>query len=151
LIANGKPFRGFNGNAGEFGGIWTVCGTGYPNLDLLKNLVAEAGLQFDTVEAMVQAIGSTTSGVDAWIDRAAPAFSLLCSVLAYTVDPQTIVIGGRLPTSIGKSLVARIAIPQAAHRRGWSPPVPQIVVAESPSDPVAFGAAAMPFTKAFFG
>jgi predicted NBD/HSP70 family sugar kinase len=151
IIMDGKPIHGHHGNAGEFGGVWGLCCDVYPNLDLLQTCVAEAGRAFSTVEEMVQTITADTPGVAAWLDLATRPFSLLCDILAYTNDPEMVVIGGRLPPSIAKALVARITLPRQQHRRGWGPPIPKIVVAEAPGDAVAIGAAAVPLRAAFFG
>jgi predicted NBD/HSP70 family sugar kinase len=151
LIVDGKPIHGHHGNAGEFGGIWGLCCDVYPNLDLLQTCVAEAGRSFSTVEEMVQTITVDTPGTAIWLDLATPAFSLLCDILAYSNDPEMVVIGGRLPRSIAEALAARITLPREQHRRGWGPPIPKVVVSEAPGDAVAIGAAAVPLTAAFFG
>ncbi|MEA1648655.1 ROK family transcriptional regulator [Nitrospirillum sp. BR 11164] len=97
IIADGKPFRGQNGNAGEFGGIWTLAGVTYANLDLLQTCLKNHGHVFATVEDMVQAIDVGWDGVADWLDQAQPSFAMLCGLLAYSMDPGLIVIGGRLP------------------------------------------------------
>ena len=150
LIIGGKPYRGQHGNAGEFGGIWGLVGHPVPNLDLLRQCVEENGAAFDTVEDMVQAIGASWPGVDKWLDIAAGPFSLLCDILAYAIDPQMVVLGGRLPRPIAEALVARVTMPRNKHRRGWGPPVPLVVAAEAEGDVVAVGGAAMVLRKAFF-
>lgn len=150
IIAEGRPFRGRHGNAGEFGGVWARLGGPYPNLDRLKTLVAETGLDFDTVEDMVQVIGPDTPGVEAWLDEAVAPFSLLADIVAHAIDPEMVVIGGRLPRSIAEILAARIGIPRENYRRERPPIVPKVVVAEAPNDSVATGAAAMPFRAAYF-
>ena len=149
-IIDGKPFRGYRGNAGEFGGVWSlVCDT-YPNLDLLRDCVAAAGHPFETVEDMVKAIELGWPGVEDWLEKAAPVFSKICNIIAFCNDPQMIVIGGRLPRSIGEALRDRIALPRDGARRGIPLPVPEIVVAEAVGDPVAIGGAAAPLRSAFF-
>jgi predicted NBD/HSP70 family sugar kinase len=150
LIADGKPLRGRHGNAGEFGGVWQLVSDAYPNLDFLKTCLAEGGAAFETVEDMVQQIDATWSGVETWLGQAVQPFTLLCAILARSFDPDAIVIGGRLPPSIAEALAQRIAIPIATQRRGRPPPVPAVVVAETPGDPVAVGAAAMRLKAAFF-
>jgi predicted NBD/HSP70 family sugar kinase len=150
LIADGKPLRGRHGNAGEFGGVWQLVTDAYPNLDLLKTCVAEAGAAFETVEDMVQQIDATWPGVEAWLGQAVQPFTLLCAILARSFDPDAIVIGGRLPPSIAEALAARIAIPAPTQRRSRPPPAPDVVVAETPGDPVGVGAAAMRLKAAFF-
>jgi predicted NBD/HSP70 family sugar kinase len=149
-IVDGKPFRGYRGNAGEFGGIWSlVCDT-YPNLDLLRECVAAAGHSFETVEDMVKAIDLGWPGVEDWLEKAAPVFSKLCEIIAFCNDPQMIVIGGRLPRSIAEALRVRITLPREGARRGIPQPVPEIVVAEVVGDPVSIGGAAAPLRSAFF-
>ncbi|WP_145752875.1 ROK family transcriptional regulator [Nitrospirillum amazonense] len=150
IIADGKPFRGQNGNAGEFGGIWTLAGVTYANLDLLQTCLKNHGHVFATVEEMVQAIDVGWDGVADWLDQAQPSFAMLCGLLAYSMDPGLIVIGGRLPPSIARALADRIVVPVPTNRRGYPPPLPAVVMAEAPGDPVALGAAVMPLREAFF-
>jgi predicted NBD/HSP70 family sugar kinase len=150
LICDGKPIRGFHGNAGELGGVWMLCCKTYPNLELLRECVGARGHRFATVEEMVQVIDSETSGVSDWLEQAVPAFALLSGILAYTLDPQLIVIGGRLPRSIAEALVARISVAATPPRRDRGVPLPAVVVSEIPSEPVAAGAAALALKKAFF-
>ncbi|MBW8777274.1 MAG: ROK family transcriptional regulator [Stenotrophomonas sp.] len=150
IIANGRALRGHNGNAGEFGGVWTLDGGGYPNLDLLRACVAEAGRPFDTVEDMVRAIDLDCPGVEAWLAQALGPFQKLAGFLSYMIDPEFIVIGGRLPQSIAVELAQRIVIPCATNRLGRPPPLPKVVVSQVRGDPVALGAAAMPLQAGSF-
>jgi predicted NBD/HSP70 family sugar kinase len=151
LICDGKPVRGLNGNAGEFGGIWLLCCDDYPSLDLLRTCVESKGHHFGTVEDMVQNIDASWAGVDTWLDRAVPPFSLLSGILACAIDPQLIVVGGRVPRSIAEALVARISVSGMPHRRRDRPaPLPSVVVAEVSGEPVSIGAAAMALQKPFF-
>jgi predicted NBD/HSP70 family sugar kinase len=150
IIANGRALRGHNGNAGEFGGVWTLNGGGYPNLDLLRACVGDAGLAFDTVEDMVRSIDLASPGVEAWLAQALGPFQQLAGLLSYIIDPEFIVIGGRLPESIAAELARRIVIPSATNRLGRPPPLPKVVVSQVRGDPVALGAAAMPLQAAYF-
>jgi predicted NBD/HSP70 family sugar kinase len=150
LIADGKPFRGHHGNAGEFGGVWALTETAYPNLDFLQRCLREQGHMFATVEDMVQIIDVGWAGVEGWLEQAVGPFARLCAILAFSFDPEMIVIGGRLPVTIAQALVKQITIPSGASRRGRHPPLPQIVVGEAPGDPVGLGAAVIPLRDAFF-
>jgi hypothetical protein len=58
--------------------------------------------------------------------------------------------GGRLPRSIAEALAARVTLPRDQHRRGWGPPIPKVVVAETTGDAVAAGDAVMRLKAAFF-
>lgn len=150
LITDGRPQRGVNGNAGEFGGVWAALPfLSYTNLEMLQDLLREHGRPFATVEDMVNAIDLATPGVDVWLERAAPSFTLLCSIITSVIDPGIIVIGGRLPHDIARELAGRVA-PILGNRRGHPPPTSRVVAAEAPSEPVSLGAAVMPFRNAFF-
>ncbi|MFN3229849.1 MAG: ROK family transcriptional regulator [Asticcacaulis sp.] len=150
LICSGQPYRGQNGNAGEFGGVWILEDEGYPNLDLLKAILTDRGQTFETVEDMVLAIDRTVDGVDLWLDEAEKPFSRLASLIAYILDPQKIVIGGRLPKDIAQALADRIRIPSPTLRRERPAPLPEVIISQTEGDPVVLGAAAMPLQKAYF-
>ncbi|NHF65951.1 ROK family protein [Xanthomonas hortorum] len=150
IISNGRLFRGHRGNAGEFGGIWTVSGLEYPNLDSLLRYVRAAGGEVETVEQLLPDVTLATPGVDAWLAMAQEPFARLCSILAYGLDPQMIVIGGRLPTPLAEALVARLQVPRAPNRHGLSPPLPELRVASVLGDAVMLGAGLLPLQRAFF-
>ncbi len=149
IVSDGRLFRGARGNAGEFGGIWTVGGLGYPNLDRLLVLVREGGSAFSDLEEMLPVIDPSTPGVAQWLEEAVPAFATLSAILGYAIDPHAIVVGGRLPATIADTLIARIALPRAPNRHGAAPPVPVILRSQVAGDAVALGAAIMPIQRAF--
>lgn len=149
IVSDGRLFRGARGNAGEFGGIWTVGGLGYPNLDRLLALVREGGTAFVDLEGMLPEIDLTTPGVARWLDEAVPAFATLSAILGYAIDPQAVVIGGRLPAAIADTLVARITLPRAPNRHSVAPPAPVVLRSQVAGDAVALGAAIMPIQRAF--
>ncbi|MYM70078.1 ROK family protein [Pseudoduganella sp. FT55W] len=151
IIVNGQPFRGHHGNAGEFGGVWALANADYPNLDLLRACVAEQGHVFATVEDMVQVIDAGWPGVDRWLEQAVQPFSMLAGLLTSIIDPEIIVLGGRLPPSIGTALLERLVIPSPGSRWGQFPPQPRLVLAQVDEHAVAIGAAAMPMQRLFFG
>jgi predicted NBD/HSP70 family sugar kinase len=150
IIADGRPFRGHHGNAGEFGAIATLLGETYPSLESLRESLAGRGLRFETVLAMCNAIDISTPGVDAWVEQAARPFSTLAGVLAGVLDPEFIVLGGRLPVSVAEALVDRMRIPVPSSRWGRYPPQPKLALAQVRRHPVATGAAALPMQKLFF-
>lgn len=151
LINGGKPYRGQHGNAGEFGGIWSLLGEGYPSLDLLRSCLEQHGKTFDTVEDMVSIIDVDSPGVDTWLDQAIKPFSTLCGLLSCIVDPEIIVLGGRLPISIGERLIDRLEIPSPGSRWGRFPPQPKLALAQVRENSVAIGAATMPMQRLYFG
>lgn len=150
IIADGRPFRGHHGNAGEFGGISTLLGETYPSLESLRASLAERGERFETVAAMCDAIDIATPGVDAWVEQAAQPFSTLAGVLASVLDPEFIVLGGRLPVSVAEALIDRMRIPAPSSRWGRYPPQPKLALGQVRKHPVATGAAALPMQRLFF-
>lgn len=151
IIADGKAMHGFHGNVGEFGGVWTMDGGAYPNLDLLKTCVEAHGPRFETVEDMVKMIDVSWDGVEAWLAQAVQPFSRLASLLTMIIDPELVVIGGRLPKSIAAVLADRIELTLPRMHNGRAYPAPRIVISQTSGDPVALGAAAVPLQKMFFG
>lgn len=150
IIADGRPFRGHHGNAGEFGAISTLLGGDYPSLESLRLSLAARGLAFDDAQAMCSSIDIGTPGVEEWVEQAAQPFSMLAAVLASLFDPEFIVLGGRLPVSIAEALVDRMRIPTPASRWGRYPPQPKLALAQVRTHPVAVGAAALPMQRLFF-
>ena len=151
IIANGRPFRGHHGNAGEFGGVWALLNEGYPSLDALRDVLAGHGSRFDTVDEMSASIDVATPGVAQWIEQAAPSFSMLAGLLTCIIDPEFIVLGGRLPAPIANALMDRVHIPSPGVRWGRIPPQPRLALAQVRVQPVATGAAALPMQRLFFG
>lgn len=150
LVIDGRLVRSWMGNAGDFGGVWWLLDDGYPNLDLMRRFVNEAGAAYETVEAMVRVIGPETPGVEAWLRAAERPFAMLASVLGHTVSPEQVVIGGRLPTAIAAALSARIVLPRTPTRNTQDFPLPTIVPSEVEGDGVAIGAGLMPLRELFF-
>jgi predicted NBD/HSP70 family sugar kinase len=151
LISEGKPVRGAFGNAGDFGGVLWLLDEGYPNLDLLRTHVAQAGKDYATVEDMVRKIGPETPGVPAWIHKAKGPIGKLAFMLGHIFAPEKVVIGGRLPHAIAAKLAGEIRMPATPVRNDIPFPLPQIVPSEVAGHSVSIGAAAMPLQQLFFG
>lgn len=151
IISDGKPYRGQHGNAGEFGGVWSLLGGAYPNLDQLRDFVARHGHAFDTVDDMARTIDAGWDGVQAWIEQAVQPFSALCGLLNCILDPGMIILGGRLPVSIGEALIDRLTVPSPGSRWGRYPPQAKLALAQVREHAVAIGAAAMPMQRHYFG
>jgi predicted NBD/HSP70 family sugar kinase len=150
VIAQGRPFRGYHGNAGAFGGTWTLLGEPYPCLDALRESLAGQGSIYNGVEDMCASIDIGTPGVEAWVEQSAKPFSMLAGMLACVVDPEFIVLGGRLPVSIAEALIDRMRIPAPSSRWGRYPPQPKLALAQVRQHSVAIGAAALPMQRLFF-
>jgi predicted NBD/HSP70 family sugar kinase len=150
LIVGGRPLRGAEGNAADFGGAWWLLDQGYPSLERLRTLTRNAGSAFETVERMIRSIDLETPGVSEWMAEAERPFAMLASLLGHIVAPEHIVIGGRLPASLAKALATRLRLPQTPSRNDQPFPLPSIVASEVEGDATAIGAAAMALQSVFF-
>jgi predicted NBD/HSP70 family sugar kinase len=149
LVAEGRPFRGGHGNAGEFASILPRDYVS-PTLERLRDLMAQGGRPYASLAAMIEHFQPDAPGVDRWLDEAERSVSLVVSAISAIADPDAIVLGGRLPEALGRRLIPRLSFFNPP-RRARTRPVPQIVCAEAPSDASVTGAAILPFKALFFG
>lgn len=150
VIHNGRVLRGAYGNAGEVAQLLPPHIYPHPNLELLRKLVCKHGLEIDTVSELVQKFDPAWPGVEEWIFRVRDSLSLIASASAALLDPDVIVIGGRIPRSLAELVIPHIEI-YDQRRRSFERPLPKIVVAEAEGDAAATGAAAQTFNRYFFG
>jgi predicted NBD/HSP70 family sugar kinase len=88
-------------------------------------------------------------GVDEWIERARDPLSLITSSIAALLDPEAIVLGGRLPNALAQKIIPAIELYDDA-RRSEPRPLPKIMISETQVDACAIGAAMMPLEQQFF-
>ncbi|MBU0779311.1 MAG: hypothetical protein KKC72_04550 [Alphaproteobacteria bacterium] len=83
----------------------------------------------------------------AWLDQAAPHLSLIIGLLENILDPQTVILGGKMPRAILDDLIGRLAIPTSvANRRNRA--LPRVQRGQTGQESAAIGAAALPFFNA---
>jgi len=87
--------------------------------------------------------------MDDWIVQVRDALSLIVSAAAALLDPEVIVIGGRIPKSLAEKIIPHIEV-YDQRRRSDARPLPQTVVAEAGGDAAAIGAAALTLNSYFF-
>ncbi len=149
VILNGELLRGKVGNAGEVAQLLPPRIYPHPNLELLRQLVCKRGAKFETVSELIADFDPDMPGVSEWLIRTRDSFSLIASAAAALLDPDAVVIGGRIPTSLAERIIPHIDVFDQA-RRMDPRPLPKLVVAEAEGEPVAIGAAALTFNKYFF-
>ncbi|MDF3983662.1 ROK family transcriptional regulator [Luteibacter sp. PPL201] len=149
MILGGRCYRGHHGNAGEFAGMLPALGYERPALEILRTLLVDDGHDVPTIQAMLDRYDPTWPAVQRWLDRVTPGISAVTSAVVALADPAAIVLGGRIPKALANQLASRIAIDNVP-RRGHGRPLPAIVIARAPHDPVALGAASLPFKECFF-
>jgi len=149
IIINGELLRGKSGNAGELAQLLPPSIYPHPNLELLRQMVCKHGTQINTVSELVSSFDPDWAGVDQWIVRIRDSLSLIASASAAILDPDAVVIGGRIPKSLAEKIIPHIEVFDQ-RRRSFPRPLPRIVPAEAEGDSEAIGAAALTFKKFFF-
>lgn len=148
VVADGRPLRGRNGNAGEFASILPADWP-QPNLETLRLSFVACGRPFADVHAMLHDFDPHHPAVDRWLDSVTPSLNLVASAISATLDPGMIVLGGRIPPTLASRIVERIAFTNP-QRRGFHRPAPRIVSSAIDGDATAIGAATLPLRAAFF-
>ena len=150
VIHEGELVRGVIGNAGEVAQLLPPTIYPHPNLELLRKLVRKHGIDVPTVSDLVMNFDPDWAGVDEWIVRVRDSLSLIASASAALLDPEVIVIGGRIPRALAEMVIPHIEI-YDQRRRSAERPLPRIVLAETEGSSAAVGAAALSLEKYFFG
>lgn len=148
VISNGQVLRGRHGNAGEFASILPF-GWKQPNLEALRLGFSAAGVDYPDLHAMLGEFDPDHAAVDAWLDASMPSLDLVASSISATLDPEAIVLGGRLPQQLAQRMVDRITLTNP-ERRGYHRPCARIVASMIDGDATAIGAATLPLKAAFF-
>ncbi|WP_051938795.1 ROK family protein [Luteibacter sp. 9135] len=150
VVTQGTLFRGVHGNAGEFTGTLPLeqreC---RPSLARLLRLVNDAGGNLNDIDELLASFDIEWPGVDEWLATSAPVMTAIASAIGGVLDPEAIVIGGRIPPVLARHLIERTTF-YAAPLRDLERPFPILVCAEAPGDAAALGAASLPFSEHFF-
>jgi len=152
LVIEGNHFRGATGRSGELGLLRGRDVTGHErqiqNIVSLSALYSRLGAQGITVSEPHDLTALDASGqaiIDAWVE--ASVDSLLDTLLAINclVNPEVILIGGRLPSGIVDRLATRLNQRLEAHT-GTVPAIAPVSRAALSDDAPAVGAAILPFS-----
>jgi predicted NBD/HSP70 family sugar kinase len=148
VVVDQALMRGRHGNAGEFGGCLPK-GMAVPSLERLRQLVSAAEGRESGLADLLETFDLSRPGVDAWLEEAGQALTLIASAISGVLDPDAIILGGRLPQPLAEALIPfiRLANPE---RRGYARPSPHVAPAVLGSDAAAIGAATLPLRAAFF-
>ncbi|GGA45333.1 ROK family transcriptional regulator [Dyella nitratireducens] len=149
LVMDGRCIRGAHGNAGEFAGMLPRLGLERAALETLRTQLNEDGLQLPDIQSLIDQYDPSWPAIETWIKRVTPGLSVIASSVVAIIDPQAIVLGGRIPQDLANRLIPHIVIDNLS-RRGHTRPVPHLLCAQTPYDAVATGAASLPFKECFF-
>jgi predicted NBD/HSP70 family sugar kinase/predicted transcriptional regulator len=153
-----QPLRGAFGNAGEIGhivvetnGLLCQCGQlgcleRYVSLHALTEAMTRDGVIPDSA-ALIRLYEDRDPAILAWLDQAAPYLARMISLLENIFDPQTMILGGKMPEAILEDLIARLKIPTSVANRRLRA-LPRVQRGHSNENTAALGAAALPFFNA---
>ena len=84
--------------------------------------------------------------IEHWLERSAPTASAIISAIGAIIDPDVIVIGGRLPSFLADRLAARLSY-YSVPVRGRDREFPELLVSKVTGDAAALGASALCFNR----
>ena len=149
VVSNHRLMRGTHGNGGEIGLILPWRLFQLPTLETLLQSIRKAGVDLDGISNMVSDFDPDWPGVDEWIEKSRDPLSLIASAIAALLDPEVIVLGGRLPKSLAQKIIPAIELFDDA-RRQEPRPLPKIIISQTHVDACAIGAAIIPLEQKFF-
>jgi predicted NBD/HSP70 family sugar kinase len=152
LVADGSYFRGANGRSGEIGWLRARSGAGEDtqlqnivSLSCVYSRLAEQGFRVATPRGLIRLAPAARLIVDRWIDESTEALVESLVAINCLINPEAILIGGRLPAA----LVDRLAASLNQRMAAFAPQVPVIAPvarALTSDDAPAVGAAILPFS-----
>jgi len=140
LVADGSYFRGANGRSGEIG--WLIARNG----DGLYSRLAEQGMRVATPRGLTRLTPAARIIVDRWIHESTEALVSSFVAINCLINPEAILIGGRLPSV----LVDQLAASLNARMQSFSAQIPTIAPvarALTADDAPAVGAAVLAFSQ----
>ena len=150
VIMDGRPWRGFRGNSGEFTGLLPPSMRDKrPTLGLLLAMINRRGLDLRGVGDLLRRFDPAWPEIDTWLAETREATTAILSAAAAVLDPEAIVIGGRIPAQLARRLAddsGFFTVPVRGRDRRFPLVLPQ----ETERDAAAIGAAALPFLHRYF-
>lgn len=152
IISGGRLFRGSFGNAGEIGHIQVIanglpcpCGQkGCLERYVSRHALGEMLGQSLSPGAVTRLWEADNAPLQEWIKRSGDILTPIIALIENLLDPQTIVIGGQLPSPVIDALIANIHLGTSiASRKDRA--LPRLIRGDTGSYTAALGAAALPF------
>ena len=152
IVIEGNHFRGASGRSGELGMLRGRDATGHErqiqnivSLSALYSRLAAQGIRVGAPHELTALDESGQAIIDAWVE--ASVDSLIDTVLAINclLNPEAVLIGGRLPAGIVDQLATRLNQRLESHA-GTVPAIAPVSRAALSDDAPAVGAAILPFS-----
>jgi predicted NBD/HSP70 family sugar kinase len=152
LVIDGHYFRGAHGRSAELGLLRTNDGSPKPrqlqnivSLSALYSRLAAGGYRVSSPRGLTRLDEGGKAVVDAWVETSVEALLQTMLTINCLINPQAVLIGGRLPASIVEDLARRMnerLLPYVA----TVPAIAPVARAAMSDDAPAVGAAILPFT-----
>jgi len=154
VVLDGHYARGAVGRSGEVG--WLRERGGLPKSRQLQNIVSLSGLYESLAQGGIQVasphdltrLESAQELITQWIESSAEALDDALVSINCLLNPEVVLIGGRLPAVLVDRLTARLNQRMQAHKSSV-PALAPIVRAAMSDDASAVGAAILPFSELF--
>jgi predicted NBD/HSP70 family sugar kinase len=151
IIQNGRPVRGWQGNAGELGFMPTLPATGsgdylgrHFDLFRLYDVLAKRHGPVTSTATVADLLATGDPDVVAWLDHAAEGLAPMLIAAEYLLDPQAIIVGGAWPRPMVDALLAKLNRKLPPLRSALMPTAAPLLRAELGPDAVARGVATLP-------
>jgi predicted NBD/HSP70 family sugar kinase len=155
VVLDGHYARGATGRSGELGLLREHVATGgarqlqkIVSLSALYDLLRNAGYNVSSPHELVALAEPAQGIVTRWIESSAEALEDAFVTINCLLNPQAVLIGGRLPAALVDRLAARLNERLASHR-ATIPAIAPVARAAMSDDAPAVGAAILPFSERF--
>lgn len=155
LVLDGHYVRGATGRSGELGLLRERAASGgtrqlqnIVSLSALYDLLASAGYGVCSPHELALLEGPAQHIVTTWIESSAQALEDAFVAVNCLLNPEAVLIGGRLPAALVDRLAARLNERLATHRAAI-PAIAPVARAAMSDDAPAVGAAILPFSERF--
>src|SRR5690606_25789663 len=136
IIRGGKPFRGWQGNAGEIGFMPTLplhegdyLGRHFDIFKLAERLTGER-VRATTHAEFAELLEREQPTMLGWLDKAADGLAPMLVAAEYLLDPQAIIVGGTWHHRVMQALVERLQERLPKLRSQLMPHHPPLLTAE---------------------
>lgn len=155
LVVDGHYFRGAAGRSGELGLLPLRPARSEPrtlqnvvSVSALNELLAAQGHQVSSPRQLARLHGPAQKIVDGWIDTAVDALEEAMVTIECLINPEAVLIGGRLPAPLVERLAGRLNERLRSYKL-IIPSVAPVARAALANDAPAVGAAILPFSDRF--
>jgi predicted NBD/HSP70 family sugar kinase len=153
LVVNGQYFRGANGRSGELGHLSAHEASGKTrplqkivSLSALYSRLAAKGYQLSSPRELTRLDEAGRKLIDGWVESSVEALVEPLLAINCLINPEAVLIGGRLPASIVDDLAARLN-QRLQFYASTTPAIAPVERAEMSDDAQAVGAAILPFSQ----